>query len=349
VNKLLQPTNATDSDSPSISGAKPELGEESIKKTKAIVWVFLLQVFSVIPVAIFLLTWFARYSYWLELLCNFQVLIFISMLPFPALFFAVRRKKWAAFLTLFLLLSGWSAFSVFVPSRQKLADGDNSLKILSFNVYHQNDEFEKFIELAERVDPDIVVLLEFSPKWKKHVDQIREKYPFVLLKPRLAGSGVAIYSRLPLKDVYVYRPNRKLPGFRVVRCRMVLGNRNINLFAVHMLSPRSQRNLEIRNRQLIELAEIVNDYEGEKIVVGDFNATTWSPFLQDFVSATKLRDSRQGYGLQPTWPANSWWLRIPIDHAFVSGGISVMDRAVLAGDGSDHLPIFIEIANAADK
>ncbi len=81
-------------------------------------------------------------------------------------------------------------------------------------------------------------------------------------------------------------------------------------------------------------------------VMGDFNCTTWSPFLQDFLQLTNYRDSRQGFGVQASWPADKWWARIPIDHAFVSKDVHVHSRVVGTPASSDHLPIIFEISAA---
>lgn len=55
-----------------------------------------------------------------------------------------------------------------------------------------------------------------------------------------------------------------------------------------------------------------------------------------------LRDSRRGFGVQPTWNARHPWCMIPIDHCLVSEGASIVDRIVAPDVGSDHRPIIVD-------
>ena len=99
-----------------------------------------------------------------------------------------------------------------------------------------------------------------------------------------------------------------------------------------------------RDAYLRKLAEVVRREEGEVIVVGDFNLTPWAAQFPAFLDASGLHDSRTGFGLQTSWPAPMPpLLRIPIDHCFVSDGVTVTSRCVLGRTGSDHLPIVVDV------
>jgi endonuclease/exonuclease/phosphatase family metal-dependent hydrolase len=56
-----------------------------------------------------------------------------------------------------------------------------------------------------------------------------------------------------------------------------------------------------------------------------------------------LRDSREGFGLQNSWPAYWPWLSITIDHCLVSRDIRLIDRKVGPDIGSDHYPVLVEV------
>ena len=72
--------------------------------------------------------------------------------------------------------------------------------------------------------------------------------------------------------------------------------------------------------------------------------TSWSPIFSRVLRLGDLRDSREGFGLQPTWSAGLPLLaRIPIDHVLVGAEVTVMGREVGRAIGSDHLPVLIDL------
>lgn len=79
-------------------------------------------------------------------------------------------------------------------------------------------------------------------------------------------------------------------------------------------------------------------------VLGDLNATPWSPRFRDLVAAAGLRQARRGFGLQASWgPRPLPWALLPIDHVLLRGPWQV--RSFRAGPrlGSDHRPVVAEL------
>ena len=75
-------------------------------------------------------------------------------------------------------------------------------------------------------------------------------------------------------------------------------------------------------------------------MLGDFNATPWTYTLARLTERMGLRNARQGYGIQPSWPARIPILWMPLDHVLVSPGLDVIDHGIGAGLGSsDHYPV----------
>ncbi|MEM7556266.1 MAG: endonuclease/exonuclease/phosphatase family protein [Cyanobacteria bacterium P01_A01_bin.84] len=87
---------------------------------------------------------------------------------------------------------------------------------------------------------------------------------------------------------------------------------------------------------------------------GDFNLTPWSPYYRRFIQKTGLHNASLGYGLFPTYPRSTSYVRYPkyiiplinisIDHCFVSKEFKVANYQV--GDdnaNSDHAPIITDL------
>jgi hypothetical protein len=89
---------------------------------------------------------------------------------------------------------------------------------------------------------------------------------------------------------------------------------------------------------------IYPDFGGRVLLVGDLNMTSWSPFFSDLIQTSGLRDSRKGFGMQNSWPANRRLLMIPIDHILVSEGVKVLSRRIGQFNGSDHYPILLDFS-----
>ena len=102
--------------------------------------------------------------------------------------------------------------------------------------------------------------------------------------------------------------------------------------------------MTVRNQQIQELAKHLPKGSEPTVLLGDFNCVPWSPFLQEMLTVTGLRDSRRGFGYQGTWPSDFWPMRIPIDQAFVSDNVVVIERGRLTQPtGSDHFPLLLEL------
>jgi endonuclease/exonuclease/phosphatase (EEP) superfamily protein YafD len=78
------------------------------------------------------------------------------------------------------------------------------------------------------------------------------------------------------------------------------------------------------------------------IIAGDFNTSSFSNHFSKLTNGD-LKDSRIGFGLLPTWPANYLMLQTTLNHFLVSKNLEVIERSTGKNIGSDHLPINIII------
>jgi endonuclease/exonuclease/phosphatase family metal-dependent hydrolase len=78
------------------------------------------------------------------------------------------------------------------------------------------------------------------------------------------------------------------------------------------------------------------------VLIGDFNLTPYSPYNDDLLSGSRLRDCARGRPLTPTWP--TWFapLWIEIDRCFVTPEIRIASYQVGPAIGSDHYPLVMD-------
>jgi endonuclease/exonuclease/phosphatase (EEP) superfamily protein YafD len=211
-------------------------------------------------------------------------------------------------------------------------------RAMSLNLYHHNRQHARVLALIREEKPDFVLLLEVTPEWARALRPLNQDYRYSRVLPHARDSGgMALYSRLPIESLEVPgQEDNRLP------VRIALPSGNLTLLCAHPSSPSSSWDFGWRNVELDLMANWAAVQPGPLMVLGDLNTTSWSPYFADFMAASGLRDSRQGFGVQATWPALPAVLRIPIDHCLVSSQIAVFDRRVGPAVGSDHRPIIVD-------
>ena len=298
---------------------------------------------ALIPLALLLSSFLGRYFYIAEIICNFRCQIILMLLPFAFLLFAIRQWGWVIVVS---IATAWSAVGIawiYLPTSQPPI-GPQKIKIMSFNVWTGNRSPQLAIQRIKEADADVVTILEYDTYWAEQLSDLDEIYPHQILEPRWHGYGTAIFSRYPLGDRQIYPLTAETTDVPLLVVSVGLGETKIRLAAVHLFSPTDPQRLALRNRQLQEIARLLDTSSLPTVVLGDFNCVPWSVYLEDFLRETGLRDSRQGFGFQASWHTSFPFFRIPIDHAFVSDAICIVDRYVANKGGSDHFPIVIEVS-----
>ena len=218
----------------------------------------------------------------------------------------------------------------------------HGIKALLVNVNFRNRDYESTLSLIRLARPDFIAVIEVTRIWQDQFASLRETYPYTEGVALRNGWGMLLLSRLPFqRSRTVSRHERGIP---YVLAEVRIKGRPVTIIVTHPYAPMTRRQAQARNRQFDALARIVSQVESPVLVFGDLNCSPWSPFFGRLLRATGLRDSRHGFGLQPTWPAVNPLLGIPIDHCLVSSGVVVHDRRVGPGMGSDHWPVFVEFS-----
>ena len=94
-----------------------------------------------------------------------------------------------------------------------------------------------------------------------------------------------------------------------------------------------------RDRELGDLGALASSVPKPVVVLGDLNATAFSPVFPRLLAASGLRDCAAGHGFVPTWPALFPPLLMQIDHCLASPGLGVTRLESGPYVGSDHFPL----------
>ncbi|MBC3786386.1 endonuclease/exonuclease/phosphatase (EEP) superfamily protein YafD [Spirosoma sp. LMG 31448] len=82
--------------------------------------------------------------------------------------------------------------------RQGQATDPDTLRLLTANVYQENKKTGEVLELIEKHQPDILLLLETNKTWKQAMSPIEKDFPHQIHCPLENMYGLLFYSRLPM-------------------------------------------------------------------------------------------------------------------------------------------------------
>lgn len=226
-----------------------------------------------------------------------------------------------------------------------MRDGDTAVRVAFSNVLIVNDDTSRLVAWIDGSDPDIVVATEVSPRHVERMAGAMADYPFRVLESREHPFGMVVYSRYPISDEAVTEfadgtPSTSDPVMVTVGVETLAGT--LHVTGLHLSTPVTPRRLARRNEQLAAAGDILARLDAPKLVVGDFNATPWSAGLRAFLLKTGLF----GFNTRPTWPVWFGFAGIPIDHAFASRDLRIIDIETGPHIGSDHRPLLIDVALA---
>ena len=209
------------------------------------------------------------------------------------------------------------------------------------NVNTHKGDAMRVSRAIEEIDPDFLVLEEISEEWIEKLQNLRQSHPYNIIHTREDNFGIGLFSKHPLQEKgIVYIGNAFVPS---VIATVEVQGQMLTIFGTHPPPPGSPQSTAWRDDQLASIPEYLKAYPGPLLLLGDLNISPWSCHFPRLLEKTGLRDSAQGRGFSPTWPAGLPFLWIPIDHCFYSTGIEIKERQVGPNVGSDHYPLIIDL------
>jgi endonuclease/exonuclease/phosphatase (EEP) superfamily protein YafD len=299
-------------------------------------------------------------QYWwvFDLVSHFRLQYFIVLVVLVVFF--VKEKKWKSMgVGLFFGVANFILISPYIGTiNSDTEEGQPKIRILSMNLSHTNSSYKKAILLIRKTQPSVLVLQELSNSWENGLGEALVQFPYSVKIPENTMDGVdsilpnflipkeklfiGLYSHLSFERIMIDRPDDFPVSY--IRGSFKFKENIFTLFGVHLTSPVGKYRTDLRNKQLASLAEEIQKNNQPTVVVGDFNITPWSSYFEKFIQKTRLRDTRKGIGVYPTWLAQFPPLAIPIDHGLTSNGIKFGSFSLGSSFGSDHLPIILDFS-----
>lgn len=222
----------------------------------------------------------------------------------------------------------------------ELKEGEPLLRLAAANLLHENLDFDRMIDGLAALDVDLLVMCEVTPAARDQLRGLETRLPHALdtCAPD-SLYGIVILSRFPLALRSSGIGEDPLP--RHLAADLAVEGHIVTLAAIHPTNPlRLSRSHRIP-AEFASVAGLVRAAPDDLILVGDCNAAGWSSYLQDLERMTGLANDRK---VRPSWPV---WLpplvRLPLDHVWVRGRVTLLQTALGPRFGSDHLPLVAEV------
>ena len=304
---------------------------------------YLAIVFTAASGLLTLLSSLANYTFFFDTVVHFRLQYALAA-GFSLLALGVLRAKvWSLVAAIVLVVNLSFIVPYYLPNDSPQSTTSlASLDVMSINVLSSNTNVEAIRREIEKFKPDILVLQEIVPRWFTALADVSAQYPNQVHAVREDNFGIWLLSKYPVVDQEIIPwGSVELP---TATFRYPVGDHLVRIVAMHPMSPADPEGVRWRNEQLRNIAARYKTTDDPLLVIGDLNTTSFSPIFEEFIQRLDLKDSRQGFGLQSTWPAWAFNpLMITLDHCLVSEGVHVIRREVGDYVGSDHLPVYVEV------
>lgn len=284
-----------------------------------------------------------RWSWALDLISHFRAQYAVLLVLSAAALLLARQPRAAALAALFAAVNVVTIAPLYVRAGPPPAAA-RAYRLVFTNVNRYNERESEVVAFVRSAGADFVLAAEVTPRWAAALASLDNDFATVATRPREDYWGKALLSRFTPREAELHPfPSGDYPA---LVAQFDLDGRALTLVVGHPLAPVNSYAWADRNATLADLAAYAASLPGPRLVCGDYNLSPWSPFFDDLLQDSGLRDARQGFGLQTTWPAGSLPLRVPLDHCLASPEISIHDFRAGPDVGSDHLPIVVDFSIA---
>ncbi len=317
-----------------------------------------LQGFGIIAVVLSLFPFVAADYWWLRMFdfphIQLTILTLVALLVY---FFKFDLHNWRDY-AIVIVLSGcfllqltkiypYTPFAGVQVKKNTAAVPGSSISILVTNVLQKNEQYDRVVKEIFRQDPDLLIFTETNLIWQ---NELRKRlkdfdYDYRMEMPLDNTYGMLIYSRLELVNPQIeFLLEDSIPSMHT---KVILPSRElIDLHVIHPTPPMPPHDASSTDRdaQMMMVAKMAKQAQNPVIVAGDFNDVAWSESTKLFQEVSGLLDPRIGRGFFNTYNADSWLMRWPLDHLFVSDDFRLVKIEVGNDVESDHFPFYVKLS-----
>lgn len=232
----------------------------------------------------------------------------------------------------------------YAAGAKEAVENEPHLTLFSGNLLAVNPSTAPLVAEIQAVGADVVLLQEYSTIWDRALTAsgALDAYPHRVVRIREDSFGIALYSKLPLRDATVL----DVEGIPMARALVRFGERWVEMVNIHTLPPRLSEYLPIWRAQNEWIEQHARRASLPLLLAGDFNATQHSLPYARFQRAGLLDAHREvGRGDATTFPNGVFPVPpIRLDHAFYTRELRCLSVVEGVGKGSDHRPLILRFA-----
>ncbi|MFK8061471.1 MAG: endonuclease/exonuclease/phosphatase family protein [Polaribacter sp.] len=287
-----------------------------------------------------------------------------ALLIFNSLFiiyWLIKLKRNFLISTLVLIIGSFFSTSFYKISRKNTPLNDD-IKVMSYNVRMFNhwkwnkekDIHKKIIYFVADTDPDILTVQENMtlPKYLLN-------FPYKYLKKKYERGrfGIAIYSKFPIINrgfIEFKNSSNQIIFIDIVRKKDTIRVYNLHLQSLSLKpgeenfgeesSEKLIKTLKERFKMQVAQTELFvaheQQWQGKKIISGDFNNTAYSWVYKQISEGKKDAFLEAGKGFSKTY---NYWFPMRIDFILTDNSASINQYKTYSKNYSDHFPISARI------
>jgi vancomycin resistance protein VanJ len=280
----------------------------------------------------------------------------LGLLGFLMLALGARKRRLSILLTLPVIVISMNYVPLMLRCGVNSFTEGTRLKVMSYNIWRDNQDMIAAAEIIRREEPDILLLQEVTSNQLEILIAVLnsldrgKKLDFLHDPINLAAIG----------STFSIKKSDSLPQKnRSQKAQLETPFGPLTVINIHGV----RTGWSIRHKGMEDLLrEDVQSEEGPLILAGDFNTNEQSQTFKLIERYLANTHNEAGCGFGFTFPANSYsipfWpnklLAFPplirIDHIFHSGHFTALTACTLEDSGgSDHLPIIAELALVKPK
>ena len=264
--------------------------------------------------------------------------------------FVKFRWRWVtvALFALIIVINLWRIWPYTFLAGTQLAYDDGAqaaaatcFTAMSVNVKVENDRYAQIAEQVERIDPDILFLMETDEEWAAQLEPVLAGYEHVDRHPQPHAFGLVFATRLRvIKTNIVENTHRDTP---TLYATVQPGSRPVEFIGLHPKPPLPSWDTQMRDENIVKAGVQTPDRLPDAMVMGDFNDVPWSRTTTKFRDTGEWRDPRIGRGTYPTFPASLVAIGWPLDQMMLKGDLELTEFEVLSDNGSDHRALYARV------